>query len=254
MRCLVAIPVYNEAAHIRHVLSLIREHTSDILVIDDGSTDATPRILGETTDINMIRHARNRGYGRSIRDAFRFAAAEKYDWVITIDCDEQHEPEQLPEFLARAAKNDLDIVSGSRYMPASPNGTFVPVERRKINHTITQEINQRLGLSLTDSFCGYKAHRVSAMRRLRLSDSGYAFPMQLWVQAVAADLRIGELPTALIYNDPNRTFGATLDNPAVRLAHYRHVLNREIRRCRSRLPMSALAGAGLLDCIDCSCH
>ena len=94
MRCLVAIPVYNEARHLPTVLARIREHASDILVIDDGSTDATPRILGETADIDLIRHARNKGYGRSIRDAFRFAVAERYDWVITIDCDEQHEPEQ----------------------------------------------------------------------------------------------------------------------------------------------------------------
>ena len=248
MRTLVAIPVYNEEKHLTRVLSRIREYASDILVIDDGSTDATPRILGETTDISMIRHARNKGYGRSVRDAFRFAAVEKYDWVITIDCDEQHEPEQLPEFMARAATNDLDIVSGSRYLSSSPSDTFVPIERRKINYTITQELNQRLGLSLTDSFCGYKAHRVSAMRRLRLSESGYAFPMQLWVQAVAANLNIGELPTALIYNDPNRSFGATLDNPEVRLAHYRHVINREVRRCGSRLPIAALAGAGLHQC------
>ena len=252
MRCLVAIPVYNEARHLPTVLARIREHASDILVIDDGSTDATPRILGETADIDLIRHARNKGYGRSIRDAFRFAVAERYDWVITIDCDEQHEPEQLPEFMERARQGDLDIVSGSRYLNEVSSETWVPIERRKINHTITEELNRRLGLLLTDSFCGYKAHRVSALRRLRLSESGYAFPMQLWVQAVAAGLNIGELPTALIYNDPNRSFGATLDNPEVRLAHYRHVMNREIRRCKSRLPVAALSDAGLRSCVDCS--
>jgi dolichol-phosphate mannosyltransferase len=201
----------------------------------------------------VIRHARNKGYGRSIRDAFRYAAWENFDWVVTIDCDEQHEPEQLPEFIARAAENDLDIVSGSRYLLPRLPDTWVPGDRRRINRVITEEINQRLGLTLTDTFCGYKAHRVSAMQRLRLSESGYAFPMQLWVQAVAEGLRIGELPTALIYNDPNRSFGAVLDNADVRLAHYRSVMHRELRRCASRLPERALATDSSTDLLGCFC-
>ena len=242
MRVLIAIPVYNEAKHISGVLGRIREHAKDILIVDDGSTDETAQVLGEQSGLHVIRHARNRGYGRSIRDAFRYAAWENFDWVITIDCDEQHEPEQLPEFIARAAENDLDIVSGSRYLLPRLPDTWVPGDRRRINRLLTEEINHRLGLALTDTFCGYKAHRVSAMQQVRLSESGYAFPMQLWVQAVAAGLRIGEVPTALIYNDPNRSFGAVLDNPEVRLAHYRHVLHRELRRCATRIPAAALSG------------
>lgn len=242
MRTLVAIPVYNEAGHLRHVYDRVRPFTDNLVFIDDGSTDATAEILPTLPDISIIRHRRNQGYGRSIRDAFRFAAAEKFDWVITLDCDDQHEPEQLPEFLAAAASNTADIISGSRYLTPAHVSTWVPPERRRINHILTGEINERLGLNLTDSFCGYKAHRVTAMNRLRLSESGYAFPMQLWVQAAAAGLSISELPTALIYNDPKRSFGAVLDNPETRLAHYRNILYRELRRVAARLPAQALDG------------
>ncbi len=242
MHALVAIPVYNEAGHLRHVYDRVRPFTSNLLFIDDGSTDATPDILATLPNASIIRHRRNQGYGRSIRDAFRFAAAEKFDWVITLDCDDQHEPEQLPEFLAAAASNSADIISGSRYMSSVQASTWVPPERRRINHILTGEINERLGLNLTDSFCGYKAHRVSAMNRLRLSESGYAFPMQLWAQAAAAKLSIAELPTALIYNDPKRSFGAVLDNPDTRLAHYRSILYREIRRVAHQLPPQAIDG------------
>jgi hypothetical protein len=69
--------------------------------------------------------------------------------------------------------------------------------------------------------------------------------MQFWVQAVAAGLRVSELPVRRIYNDPSRTFGGHLDDAAVRLAHYRHILHREIRRLASSLP--AQAALGLVD-------
>ncbi len=86
MRTLIAIPVYNEERYIPKVLSAVLRYSSDVLVIDDGSTDSTPSLLAKYP-VEVIRHARNRGYGRSLRDAFAFAQANRYDWVITMDCD-----------------------------------------------------------------------------------------------------------------------------------------------------------------------
>lgn len=243
-RFLVAIPVYNEERYIPRVLSKVLQYAPDVLVIDDGSTDRTPSLLAQHR-VEVIRHAENRGYGRSLRDAFAYAALGKFDWVITMDCDEQHEPAAIPAFMAKASEgrfNAWDIVSGSRYMASFDDDTRPPADRRAINVAITQEINDRLGLDLTDTFCGFKAHRVSAMARLDLTDNGYAFPMQLWVQAVAADLRITEVPVKLIYKDLSRTFGGNLDNPDTRLAHYRLVLHEEIARHEDRLPESATRG------------
>ncbi|MDX2146418.1 MAG: glycosyltransferase family 2 protein [Planctomycetota bacterium] len=239
MKKLVAIPVFNEQRYVRGVLERVLQHTDDVLVVDDGSTDDTPKIVGEL-GVNVIRRLGNRGYGRSLRDAFNWAIAEKYDWIVTMDCDEQHEPEALPLFFRSASTTDLDVISGSRYLlPASDSA---PPERRAINLSITAEINARLGLRLTDSFCGFKAHRVSSLRELDLTEDGYAFPMQFWVQAVARGLRVGELPVKLIYNDPNRTFGGDLDNAANRFAHYRRVLHDEIFAHASVLPRVAMAG------------
>jgi len=241
VRTLVAIPVYNEEKYVERVLSRVAQFATDILVIDDGSTDRTPCLLAQQP-VEVIRHATNRGYGRSLQDHFRWAAVDRYDWVVTMDCDEQHEPAAIPRFLEAAASGDADIVSGSRYLERLDGNDAPPENRRAINRTITDEINARLGLALTDSFCGFKAHRVSALKRLTLDEDGYAFPMQLWVQSVAAGLRIKEIPVRLIYNDPNRTFGGPLDNPTSRLQHYRRVLHCEIRRCADRLPASALRG------------
>jgi dolichol-phosphate mannosyltransferase len=248
---LIAIPVYNEARTVRAVVERVRGFADHVLVVDDGSTDETAEVLESLRrplGLDLIRHEGNLGYGRSLRDAFARAADRGFDWVITMDCDEQHEPEEIPGFVARIAGNDADIVSGSRYLDLSiePSGE-APTTRRAINRAVTEELNRRLGLSLTDGFCGFKAHRVELMRRLRLTESGYAFPMQFWVQCVAAGARIAEHPVRLIYNDPNRSFGGDLDDPAHRLMHYRKLLHAEICRLAHRLPAGAAEGL-LLPC------
>ena len=132
------------------------------------------------------------------------------------------------------------MVSGSRYMVNEAEADRPPADRRAINAQITAELNDRLDLNLTDSFCGFKAYRVAALRELDLDVDGYAFPMQFWVQAVAAGLRIREIPVKLIYKDLNRSFGGPLDDAQIRLNHYRCVLHRELRRFAERLPRGAL--------------
>lgn len=241
MRILIAIPIYNEEAHVRAVLGRVSKYAPNILVLDDGSTDRTPEILDQvkgTMGLDIIRHEANAGYGRAIRESFARAARDGYDWVITMDCDFQHEPERIPDFLAAIERDDLDIISGSRYLTRDPRWAqdLPPQDRRAINTTITAELNERLGLGLTDGFCGFKAHRVSAMQKLELTEDGYAFPMQLWVQAAAHGLRVGEIPVELIYNDPNRTFGGGLDDPHTRLTHYRCVMYRAMDRVVDLLP------------------
>ena len=91
-------------------------------------------------------------------------------------------------------------------------------------------LNELFHFGITDAFCGYKAHRVSAMRKLKLDVPGYAFPMQLWPQVWAAGLRVKEIPVRLIYNDPTRHFGGTLDDAGNRLRHYLAVLHEELDR------------------------
>jgi dolichol-phosphate mannosyltransferase len=249
MRTLVAMPVFNEERYVRGVLERVLSIHPDVLVIDDGSRDQTARILPDYA-IHQIRHRDNVGYGASMRDAFRFAIDRRFDWVITMDCDEQHEPAAIPRFIEAAeaamSTDGADVISGSRYLDINDRIGTPPADRRSINEAITAEINCRfanlLGTTLTDAFCGFKAYRVSALRSMRPTVRGYAFPMQFWVQAAARRLRVRELPVRLIYNDPNRTFGAVLDDPAVRLRHYRKVMHREMERWQHDLPRSSLMG------------
>ncbi|KPK75006.1 MAG: hypothetical protein AMJ79_12680, partial [Phycisphaerae bacterium SM23_30] len=91
-RVLLFIPIYNEQCHIDAVLDEAGRYIDDILVIDDGSTDGSKGILTRRGNIFLITHGRNRGYGQVLRDAFAFAQDQDYDWLITMDCDFQHEP------------------------------------------------------------------------------------------------------------------------------------------------------------------
>lgn len=230
MSILIAIPVYNEQQYVSSVLQEVRRYaTGDVLVIDDGSTDQTPLLLARQP-VEVIRHARNRGYGQSMIDAFRWAQCYRFDWLITMDCDLQHEPASLPDFYAAIRRDDADVISGSRYLVQDRESDLPPPDRRAINARMTRLINDRLGLALTDAFCGYKAYRISAVRKLTIGESGYALPLQFWVQSAAHGLRVTEVPIRLIYHDPNRSFGGPLDDPDHRLAHYQRVFEAELAK------------------------
>ena len=138
---------------------------TDVLVVDDGSSDATPELLAARHDIKVVRHAQEPWLRRGVKSAFDYAIRFHYDVLVTIDCDGQHEPQRIRRARSKPVAN-VDIVSGSRYLDQSDAKGVAPPERRRINELITQEINQLLGLSLTDAFCGFKAYRVAALEKL----------------------------------------------------------------------------------------
>ena len=227
-RFLTALPVYNEAAHVMGVLDEVLRFTPDVLVVDDGSTDGTSALLASLAasrgDIRVVRHTANAGYGAALATAFREALGGGWDGLVTIDCDGQHQPRLIPDFVAAAAA--ADVVSGSRYLKRFPGDSRPPVARRRINMEITAEINARLGLAITDAFCGFKAYSRRALAALHVTETGYAMPLEVWVQAAAAGLKIVELPVPLLYLDLARSFGGALDDATTRLAYYRGVLDR----------------------------
>ncbi|MEO0528977.1 MAG: glycosyltransferase family 2 protein [Planctomycetota bacterium] len=235
-RLLTALPVYNEAEHLTRVLDQVVQHADDVLVVDDGSTDGTADLLAKRGDIRVVTHEPNRGYGAALRTAFCYAKKHGYDTLVTIDCDGQHEPQRIRQ-LAEQCRGGIDIVSGSRYLADSESsGLTAPADRKAINQQITAELNDRLGLGITDAFCGFKAYRVAALGPLQLHVDGYAMPLELWVQAAHHGLRIEEAAVPLIYLDEQRSFGGELDDARRRLRHYRQVIDRAVTAVDVRHP------------------
>ena len=230
MRWLTALPVFNEARYVGDVLTEVARYSGRILVVDDGSTDATPEVLESFPAVAVVRHETNRGYGAALLSAFCYAIDHGYEGLVTVDCDGQHEPCRIPEFESALESEQADIVSGSRYLEVFPDDSTPPAQRREINRIITAELNERLGLAITDAFCGFKAYRASVLPQLCVPEPGYAMPLEVWAEAARHRLKIVELPVPLIYLDEERSFGGALDDAEQRLAHYRDVLERAIHR------------------------
>ncbi|MCO8122235.1 glycosyltransferase family 2 protein [Stieleria sp. TO1_6] len=225
---LAALPVYNEVDYVDEILDKVVQYADHVLVVDDGSTDGTAERLAARSDVQVIRHAKNRGYGAALQTAFDYTRQNGFAGVVTLDCDGQHQPKRIPAFIDMA--RSADIVSGSRYLHHFEGDDAPPEERMFINRRITADLNRRLGLELTDSFCGFKAYRAEALAQFEITDTGYAMPLQLWVQAAASGLRVVEMAVPLIYLDLERSFGGALDHAETRLKHYNQVIDAEISR------------------------
>jgi len=236
---LILIPIYNEQKHIFNVLREVRKYSpEDLLVVNDGSTDESKDIVEEIAScaklkgkVTIINHSENEGYGKSLIDGINFARNNKYRYLLTIDCDEQHEPELIPQFLEEIKKGEFEIVSGSRYLSLQKQIDTPPEDRYAINRKITVLINKITGYGLTDSFCGFKVYRMEGLKKLELTEKGYGLPLQLWIQAYKNNLTVKELPVSMIYKDKDRTFGNCLDDPTKRLAYYQKIIDSEVKKC-----------------------
>ncbi len=231
-KVLVVIPVFNEEEHIKEVIRNIKSNidiqSTDILIINDGSDDKTSKHLEKAEDIIIITHLKNEGYGRSLIDGFEYGIRNQYGYIISMDCDRQHEPNKLKKFIKAIMEDDHDIISGSRYLDFDPDKEKeIPQDRLKINRRITKKINRLTGYSLTDSFCGFKAYKASSLKKLDLTEPGYGFPLQLWFEAGRKDLKIKEIPVEMIYLDYTRNFHNNFRSVYTRYKYYLKIIERE---------------------------
>ena len=135
-RWLAALPIFNEVQYVDRILDQVSQFASNILVVDDGSTDGTSEKLAQRRDIAIIRHPTNRGYGAALKSAFDYTLANGFAGVVTLDADGQHQPKRIPAFIDMA--RTADIVSGSRYLHHFDGDDAPPEERLFINRRITQ--------------------------------------------------------------------------------------------------------------------
>ena len=198
-RILALIPAHDEARRIQAVVEGARRHLP-VLVIDDGSSDATPEIA-ESAGARVLRQRPNQGKGAALRAGFRAALAEGAEAVITLDGDGQHDPAELPAFLAvyarrTLAKEPTELVIGQR------NFRRMPPLRRLSNWLGTLALSTAVGRWIEDNQSGYRlVGRRLMTATLDSTESGFAFEVEMIAICLREGWPIAWLPIRTIYDD-----------------------------------------------------
>jgi glycosyltransferase involved in cell wall biosynthesis len=199
MKIAVIIPAYNAGASIKKLLGRVVEFVpkSDIIVIDDGSTDST---AGECLSLGIepLRHTKNMGKGAALRTGIAEALRRGYQAIITLDADGQHRPEHIPEFIKRFSKSGCQIVIGSRKQRFSE----LPFDRYLSNRLTTVVVSLLAGQKIEDSQSGYRLISTEALRSVPTKTDRYQMESELLIRAGRLGLAIGHVA---IVNDPSPT-------------------------------------------------
>jgi len=192
-RSLVAIPAYNEETSIREVVSRVRESLPefDLLVVNDGSHDATRQILHDLHVVTAT-HLCNLGYGYAIQTAVQYAFSEKYDTLIILDADGQHHPEQIAGMVQEFINQGWDVLIGSRYVE-SRKYSGAPFGRRRGMQLFSTLTGLVTGQHIYDTSSGLKIMRRSVfepLTRWHFVD----FHAEALVYLIRLGYRIGEYP------------------------------------------------------------
>ncbi|MDP1709921.1 MAG: glycosyltransferase family 2 protein, partial [Candidatus Komeilibacteria bacterium] len=120
MRTLIIIPAYNEAAKIFNVVQQVKSAGYDVVVIDDGSADATTKEASRA-GAKVLRHFINRGYGAALSTGMEWAINQNYDIAVHFDADGQHEVGDIAKLIKPIIDNQADVALGSRFIKSDPN-------------------------------------------------------------------------------------------------------------------------------------
>ncbi|MBI5970144.1 MAG: glycosyltransferase family 2 protein [Deltaproteobacteria bacterium] len=194
MKYLIIIPAYNEQKYIKTLLGNLTKVASDVVVVDDGSTDSTPEIA-RGTGVEVITQ-RHQGKGAALRTGFNYAVAKGYDWVITMDSDCQHDWQDVPRFVEAMTKNGTSIIVGSRLFEAGR----MPVVRRLTNKFMSGLISRLIRCRVPDTQCGFRAINSTVLKGIRLETSHYDTESELLIKSGKAGYKISFIPIKTIYN------------------------------------------------------
>jgi glycosyltransferase involved in cell wall biosynthesis len=195
-RTLIVIPCYNAAGTLDELVQRIRAAVpgTEMLAIDDGSTDETSKIATDA-GIVMLSFPDNRGKGAALRAGFKYALANGYDAVITIDSDLQHLPEEIPNFTERF--DGQSLLLGTRRIDPE----VMPVGRCLSNNWTSMIVSVFSSRRVRDSQSGFRLIPCSILRTLNLESNRYDMESELLFKAGALSAPVGEVPISTVYRN-----------------------------------------------------
>jgi glycosyltransferase involved in cell wall biosynthesis len=209
LKIAVLIPAYQAAAHLGEVLLGIQalEAAPDVLVVDDGSRDATS-VVARTFGARVHAFAGNRGKGHALLEGFRLLA--QYDGVITMDADGQHPPERVPAFVAAAEHTGADLVLGRR--ERTPD---MPPSRRFANAFSSGWATALAGQTVSDSQCGYRLYRRGLLDRTPVTPGRYEVETEIVIRAARLGFTLTELEIPTVYAEAPSHIRTLRDVPRI---------------------------------------
>ena len=197
---LVGLPAYNEEETLGSVALRAIAHADAVICVDDGSSDASPRIAA-ACGAEVISHRANRGYGGALKTLFQTARDRGAAALVVLDSDGQHEPEDIPRIVAPILAGEADIVIGSRFLDGG-GGTEMPAYRKLGIKVITAASNLSSNRHVTDTQSGFRAFSARALERLHLEANGMELSLEILEAADEHELVIKEVPIIIRYDVP----------------------------------------------------
>lgn len=194
LNCCIVVPTYNNATVIGPVLEKLLEYTNNVMVVNDGSTDSTLSVLSNY-NISIVSYTENRGKGFAIRTALKEADNIGYDYIITIDSDGQHNPDDLPLFLEDIEKNGEAIVLGARNM--SQEG--VPAKSSFGNKFSSFWFRLETGIKAPDTQTGFRCYPVKPLANRKYYTRKYEFEIEIIVRAAWSGIDVRSVPISVYY-------------------------------------------------------
>jgi len=202
LKITVGIPAYNEEKNIASILVKLKKIADNVIVCNDGSTDATGAIAEELGAI-VVNHEKNQGYGAGIRSIFLKSKEVESDVLVTLDSDGQHDVGDIEKLVEPIQNGKCDLVIGSRFL--EENVKNVPNYRKIGINIITKVTNATLKNKLTDSQSGFRAYNKKIISEVKPSELGMGVSTEILIKASNKEFIIGEVPITVSYEGNTST-------------------------------------------------
>lgn len=192
----VIIPTYNNAGTLAQIITDVRQYTTDILVINDGSTDETPAILHGMGQLNVLHHTTNQGKGAALKHGLSLAKAGGYRYAITIDSDGQHFASDIPSFIEAVEQDPEALLVGARNLTADN----MPGKNTFANKFSNFWYKLETGIALDDTQSGYRLYPLDAIQTDRFwYTTKYEFELEIIVFAAWRGVTVKNIPIHVYY-------------------------------------------------------
>jgi glycosyltransferase involved in cell wall biosynthesis len=196
----VIVPTYNNAVTLEDVLTRILNFTSNIIIVNDGSTDSTSDILKKFKDLEQIHIPKNQGKGNALRKGFKKAIELNYEHAITIDSDGQHFPEDLPLFFQKIDESPDALIMGARDMTQEE----VPGKSSFGNRFSNFWYYVETGIKLPDTQTGFRSYPLKMIKKMKFFTKKFEFEIEAIVKLAWRGAEVISIPIKVIYDFEER--------------------------------------------------